>query len=522
MAEVEWVEDVKDKTTRAISENIKADFEQWESLFKELVNKLYSNNGSTYTLKKNEELAANIAKIHNGATVQYMAQSIGSGQGMNVFGFFAAFNKVHKQRNKIASTILDKDINLQYYGVPAGQMGITPEKLQANNHEIYNHIAFWLINHCNEIIIENDLKISCQGVKYDIKTSAPVYKNAFYLLCPKRFYPSDTNTQDYLGNKNPLLQPIPEGDELAIRAESYLAYDNKLENGKDGNVNKVESKNIAELLKYQKQIILQGPPGTGKTRVAKIIAINMLVADSEINDGSTNEEIKEAFEELGDDVQLIQFHPSFSYEDFVRGITAKSTDTQIEYIVENKILAQMAQWAKKAWDDAKEKTDAKKFILIIDEINRANLSSVLGELIYALEYRDEAVESMYEHPTEGRKITLPSNLYIIGTMNTADRSIGHMDYAIRRRFSFETILPNKDVADDEELFERVQTIFKENISPEFNADDVMLGHSYFIGDVKTKLKYQIKPLLKEYVKDGVLNESAMKSIEELVATEDSK
>ena len=166
----------------------------------------------------------------------------------------------------------------------------------------------------------------------------------------------------------------------------------------------------------------------------------------------------------------------------------------------------------------------REYILIIDEINRANLSSVLGELIYALEYRNEAVESMYE--LEGsRKIILPSNLYIIGTMNTADRSIGHIDYAIRRRFTFINVLSNENNILDEfpegkKLYDETIKLFtKDYVSPEFNIEDIKIGHSYFIAkdteELKAKLEYQVKPLLREYIKDGVLNENAREKVEEL-------
>ena len=277
----------------------------------------------------------------------------------------------------------------------------------------------------------------------------------------------------------------------------------------------IKGKNMQEkinLLKNRNQIILQGPPGTGKTRLAKQMAIRITNNTDPIE---TNEEIKVCLEKIGSNqVKLIQFHPSYSYEDFVRGIVAKSTKTGIKYNTENKVLAQMAQ-------DAIEDKENKSYILIIDEINRANLSSVLGELIYALEYRDEAVESMYEHPTDGRKITLPSNLYIIGTMNTADRSIGHIDYAIRRRFAFENVFPDEEMTSKGSRFGDVKKIFEDSkmLSPEFEKDRVMLGHSYFIGDddeLKEKLKYQVVPLLREYVSDGVLTSEATAKIDDLL------
>lgn len=191
--------------------------------------------------------------------------------------------------------------------------------------------------------------------------------------------------------------------------------------------------------------------------------------------------------------------------------------------------------------------EEKPYILVIDEINRTNLSSVLGELIYALEYRGEEVESMYE--VDGsQKLILPPNLYIIGTMNTADRSVGHIDYAIRRRFAFVEVLPEK-LKDNDEIFfntsdfidvaklfikvgeDQVLDFEKaENsdfLSDDFSAKDVALGHSYFIAEKKKisednkqeyfnmKMKYEVIPILNEYLKDGVFNEKATVKIKEI-------
>ncbi|MBY5950542.1 AAA family ATPase [Algoriphagus marincola] len=179
-----------------------------------------------------------------------------------------------------------------------------------------------------------------------------------------------------------------------------------------------------------------------------------------------------------------------------------------------------------------EKTtvEQQNFVLIIDEINRANLPSVLGELIYGLEYRGESVESMYEVDGD-RSIVIPPNLYVIGTMNTADRSVGHIDYAIRRRFAFVDVHPSdqpiREVVKDAqtqakalELFQKVSALFhKEYLNSDFKAEEVQLGHSYFLAKdeatLKLKLDFEIKPLLKEYVKDGILNEKAAAVIEKL-------
>lgn len=424
-------------------------------------------------------------------------------------------------------------------------------------------------------------------------------------------------------------------DLVTIPWQLYESLSNKqiIENKEDMNL-----ENTLDLLKYKKQIILQGPPGTGKTRQAKQIAKALLNIAEDKN-------LKN-----NDQFQIIQFHPSYSYEDFVRGIVAKpnSNGEGITYEAENKILAKFAKKALENYqnsqkdvqtlseenkilkyfeafkDDLNDKieenngfnltesvilllsededafrykgkgeigwsqgkglrmlhndilrayfdgntsrqdikknqnlsglarqhtsyyvrvlnlfqkfiednpnlikeekpeNELKNFVLIIDEINRANLSSVLGELIYALEYRDEAVDSMHE--VDGsNKITLPPNLYIIGTMNTADRSVGHIDYAIRRRFAFVDVLP-RDLSSElgenfnSEKFNAVADLFDKHLSQEFKKEEVQLGHSYFITeniDIQTRLEYEIKPILREYVKDGVLKELAIKEINNL-------
>lgn len=194
------------------------------------------------------------------------------------------------------------------------------------------------------------------------------------------------------------------------------------------------------------------------------------------------------------------------------------------------------------------KTVLKNYVLIIDEINRANLSSVLGELIYALEYRGESVDSMYAVDGDN-KLILPPNLFIIGTMNTADRSVGHIDYAIRRRFAFVDVLPKQlndaEIVFHTELFKQVASLFIKNydtyvlnssipmenqrdyLSAEFEAKDVWLGHSYFIqkkikdtatlepDNFNIRVKYEIIPILREYVKDGILNEKAIDEIDKI-------
>ena len=164
---------------------------------------------------------------------------------------------------------------------------------------------------------------------------------------------------------------------------------------------------VATLLEEKKQVIFQGPPGTGKTYVARALA-NRLAGAA----GS---------------VELVQFHPSYAYEDFVQGYRPTLEDGQAGFRLGRGPLMRAA-------DLAREEPDAKHF-LVIDEINRANLGKVFGELYFLLEYRDEAIRLQYQEEDD-EQFSLPENLYIIGTMNTADRSIALVDLALRRRFSF--------------------------------------------------------------------------------------
>lgn len=168
--------------------------------------------------------------------------------------------------------------------------------------------------------------------------------------------------------------------------------------------------------------------------------------------------------------------------------------------------------------DPNAKNEFKNYVLIIDEINRGNISKIFGELITLLEADKrigETNEIEVNLPYSQMKFGVPSNVYIIGTMNTTDRSLGYIDYAVRRRFAFHTLKADKTVITNENakaLFEMIETLIKDNLNKvDFNIDDIMIGHSYFIctsdEDLNLKLDYEIKPLLREYVKDGILNMS---------------
>ena len=178
---------------------------------------------------------------------------------------------------------------------------------------------------------------------------------------------------------------------------------------------------IDDLLEDKRQVIFYGPPGTGKTYVAKALARHL--ADDDANR-----------------VTLVQFHPSYAYEDFVQGYRPTLDDGQLGYELKDGPLLQAAAAARRDYEAAEQLGDEPPMhFLVIDEINRGNLAKVFGELYYLLEYRDDGIWLQYSD----MPFSLPPNLYVIGTMNTADRSIALVDLALRRRFHFVEFHPDE-------------------------------------------------------------------------------
>lgn len=171
-----------------------------------------------------------------------------------------------------------------------------------------------------------------------------------------------------------------------------------------------------DLLRERAQLIFYGPPGTGKTYLARKLA-NLLADDKPEN------------------VQRVQFHPAYSYEDFVEGFRpAKNSDGGVAFELTTGPLLRLATAARNRSGDA--------HVLIIDEINRGNLAKIFGELYFLLEYRGESVNLLYGSD-DGLGFTLPRNIVLLGTMNSADRSIAHLDMAMRRRFWFVEMQPDE-------------------------------------------------------------------------------
>jgi 5-methylcytosine-specific restriction enzyme B len=256
-------------------------------------------------------------------------------------------------------------------------------------------------------------------------------------------------------------------------------------------INEIQFDTISNLLKYKKNIIMQGPPGVGKTFVSKRLAYSLMGVKDENR------------------VEMVQFHQNYAYEDFVMGFRPDEHGFCLQYGI-------FYDFCQRALENPE-----KDYYFIIDEINRGNLSKIFGELFMLIERdkRDEFVTMGYSKD----KFTVPSNVYLIGTMNTADRSLAQLEVALRRRFAFVTLEPafndkwkftlqQSGVSDQmaARILFAVDKINKEIVGDFQLGTGYAIGHSFFTMKPENMdediwyqgiLTFEIIPLLEEYFFD---------------------
>ena len=263
-----------------------------------------------------------------------------------------------------------------------------------------------------------------------------------------------------------------------------------------------------------KNVILYGPPGTGKTYLVRrmaalIIAGRMNEACDVISDmlEDFEENCPDGLSSLKDQFVMTTFHQSYSYEDFIEGLTVETENGKPKYVIKDGIF-------KKFCEEARQNKD-RNYVFVIDEINRGNISRIFGELITLIEddKREGESESLsVTLPYSKKSFSVPPNVFIIATMNTADRSLTSMDAALRRRFQMIRVLPQPSLLSDKKMkgnksfsLEKMLKIINERLEILLDEDH-QIGHALFmrlpeeyeVGDLARIFNGKILPLLEEY------------------------
>ena len=381
-----------------------------------------------------------------------------------------------------------------------GTMGLSPDEHilgKPGHSRIVNAITRWLNHSYKDSTDQRPIAWAKQEalridktVPESVQNSFPHYKEIFnkygkeiYGFCEgnnrvldlslKAFLDLNFEERGYL----PLASYQDEHKELKSKYFDFL-------------MPKINENGVFDLLKARKYLVLQGPPGTGKTRLSQ-----NLVHEFYNGNGTT-----------------IQFHPNTTYETFIGGLFPESSGNKelgLNFSLKKGSLLEAVEAAKQV--------APKDYLLVIDEINRADLAKVLGEAIFCLEpYEKREVKLNYDYEGIGNKLTLPKNLHILGTMNTADRSIAILDVAIRRRFAFVDLWPDISVIeklgtpDSLRLYQSLLSVFIQYANED--SMPLMPGHSYFIKyegmNQSDYLKTNLLPLLHEYMVNGYVSSFA--------------
>ena len=351
--------------------------------------------------------------------------------------------------------------------------------------------------------------LQVKTIKSD-RTYCPIVASLYAAALSKSPFRDVVNTLQGIGSVIPQVRaeknPYGPGDRMAL---AYLFSQKRF--GLELVPPQLAEKPENDVRGMAMNTIFYGPPGTGKTYIVSEKAAEIC--------GKEREDYAELVEQGR--IAFITFHQSYSYEDFVEGIRPITKDGVVNYEIRPGIFRQMCKRAKEAPEN--------KYVLIIDEINRANISKVFGELITLLEPdkrlgADNEIQVIL--PYSGDPFGVPSNLYLIGTMNTADRSIALLDTALRRRFEFEEMMPAPDLLKNEDGTDKVVdginlrkmlTALNKHVEYLYDRDHT-IGHAFFwnvesLSDLDTAFRRKVIPLLQEYFYEDwkkiavVLNES---------------
>lgn len=343
----------------------------------------------------------------------------------------------------------------------------------------------------NEVVLVEfhpNLKISVdkEWILLDKIADGTLPMRSYQMSNPEMIYTNENMTAHFITTEEestfePPIDTPPQTTQLAFLPYSFqdLQTDTHLA---PAMLNRIcKSASYGEKRGQQGQIILYGPPGTGKTHIAEKVALRLV--DGEINR-----------------IHLAQFHPAYAYEHFIEGHHPKEVDGQMVFKLLPGLLRRVI---------AKIYESNKRHVIVIDEMNRGDVAQIFGELMYLLSRRGENVSALL--PKSGERLVLPAQLSIIGTMNTADRSIAHVDFALRRRFRFFHIEPMSHIIEacataDGQAFTKVLATLMDWVNGllDEEAGGLCLGHSYFIGlDTFSELEevwnQEVFPLLEDYL-----------------------